>query len=85
MQENNITQKNLGETQTKSKHKNSNKLLHSTHNCIQSIQSSVVQDHTKLAYLKAPNLQLEKLEKSMAKKLTTQHMSFSFPFYDFIF
>lgn len=60
MQENNITQKNLGETQTKSKHKNLNKSLHSTHNCIQSIQSSVVQDHTKLAYLKAPNLQLEK-------------------------
>ena len=35
------------------------KLLHSTHNCIQSIQSSVVQDHTTLAYLKAPNLQFE--------------------------
>jgi hypothetical protein len=35
------------------------KLLHSTHNCIQSIQSSVVQDHTTLAYLKEPYLQLE--------------------------
>ena len=35
------------------------KKLDSTHSYIQSIQFPVLQDHTKLAYLRAPNLPLE--------------------------